>query len=123
LRLLSVAVETTLADSREDCQIEERSDTIACHTPARACLENRISPNKEAYIICAREKVQAPFYRIHKIMAGMYDVYQYCSNRQAVDVLQGMAKWVDNWTAPIPEPHMQDILDTEYGGMNRVLNS
>jgi uncharacterized protein len=37
-----------------------------------------------------------------------------------VDVLQGMAKWVDNWRAPIPEPHMQDILDTEYGGMNEV---
>ncbi len=32
-----------------------------------------------------------------------------------------MADWADSWTAPIPEPHMQSILNTEYGGMNEVL--
>jgi DUF1680 family protein len=69
----------------------------------------------------ARTKVWAPFYTIHKIMAGMYDMNQHCGNKQALDVLSGMANWADNWTAPIPEPHMQDILETEYGGMNEVL--
>jgi DUF1680 family protein len=69
----------------------------------------------------ARKKVWAPFYTIHKIMAGMYDMHQHCDNKQALEVLQGIAKWADNWTAPIPEPHMQDILNTEYGGMNDVL--
>ena len=69
----------------------------------------------------AREKVWAPFYTIHKIMAGMYDMHQHCGNAQALEILKGMAKWADDWTAPIPEPHMQDILNTEYGGMNEVL--
>jgi uncharacterized protein len=69
----------------------------------------------------ARKKVWAPFYTIHKIMAGMYDMHQHCGNKQALEVLQGMAKWADNWTAPMSEPHMQDILNTEYGGMNDVL--
>ncbi len=69
----------------------------------------------------ARQKVWAPFYTIHKIMAGLYDMHQHCDNQQALDVLKGMASWADNWTAPIPEPHMQDILNTEYGGMNEVL--
>ncbi|MBV9267145.1 MAG: glycoside hydrolase family 127 protein [Acidobacteriaceae bacterium] len=69
----------------------------------------------------AREKVWAPFYTIHKIMAGMYDMHEHCGNQQALQVLEGMAKWADNWSAPIPEPHMQDILNTEYGGMNEVL--
>lgn len=69
----------------------------------------------------ARQKVWAPFYTIHKIMAGLFDMHQYCSNRQALEVLQRMADWVDHWTGPIPEPHMQDILNTEYGGMNEVL--
>jgi len=68
-----------------------------------------------------REKVWAPFYTIHKIMAGMLDMHQHCSNQQALTVLEGMADWVDHWTAPIPEQHMQSILDTEYGGMNEVL--
>lgn len=69
----------------------------------------------------ARKQVWAPFYTIHKIMAGMLDMYQHCSNRQALEVLQGMANWAGKWSAPISVEHMQDILNTEYGGMNEVL--
>jgi DUF1680 family protein len=68
-----------------------------------------------------RKKVWAPFYTIHKIMAGMLDMSQHCGNRQALEVLQGMANWAGKWTADKSEPHMQDILNTEYGGMNEVL--
>ncbi len=69
----------------------------------------------------ARKRVWAPFYTIHKIMAGMFDMYQFAQNRQALEVLEGMANWADNWTASKSEEHMQDILNTEYGGMNEVL--
>lgn len=68
-----------------------------------------------------REKVWAPFYTIHKIMAGLFDAHQHCGNRHALEVLEGMANWVDHWTAAIPETHMQEVLNTEYGGMNEVL--
>jgi hypothetical protein len=69
----------------------------------------------------ARKKVWAPYYTVHKIMAGMLDMNQLCGNKQALEVLEGMAQWVDKWSAPIPEEHMQDILNTEYGGMNEIL--
>ncbi len=69
----------------------------------------------------ARQKVWAPFYTIHKIMAGMYDMHEHCGNQQALQVLERMAQWTDEWTAPISEEHMQDILNTEYGGMNEIL--
>jgi len=69
----------------------------------------------------ARKQVWAPFYTIHKIMAGMYDMHTLAGNKQALDVLQGMASWADEWTASKSEEHMQDILKTEYGGMNEVL--
>ena len=69
----------------------------------------------------ARKPVWAPFYTVHKIMAGMLDMYQLTGNRRALEVLTGMADWTDKWTAQIPEPHMQMVLDTEYGGMNEVL--
>jgi DUF1680 family protein len=68
-----------------------------------------------------REKVWAPYYTVHKIMAGMFDMYRLTGNRQALTVLEGMAEWADQWTAPKSEVHMQDILETEYGGMNEVL--
>ena len=68
-----------------------------------------------------REKVWAPFYTVHKIMAGMFDMYQLCGNQQALAVLKGMADWADRWTSAMNEEHMQMVLDTEYGGMNEVL--
>ncbi len=69
----------------------------------------------------ARQKVWAPFYTVHKIMAGMLDMYQHCDNEQALAVVKGMAAWADGWTASMPEEHLQMVLDTEYGGMNEVL--
>ncbi len=69
----------------------------------------------------ARKNVWAPFYTIHKIMAGMFDMYQLAGNKQALESLQGMANWADAWTASKTEEHMPDILNTEYGGMGETL--
>jgi len=68
-----------------------------------------------------REPVWAPFYTIHKIMAGLYDMHTLAGNQQALTVLLKMADWSANWTAQFPREHMQQILRTEYGGMNEVL--
>jgi DUF1680 family protein len=70
-----------------------------------------------------RQPVWAPFYTIHKIMAGMLDQHELAGNKQALEVLQGMAAWADEWTAQFPEEHMQDILNTEYGGIAETLYS
>jgi DUF1680 family protein len=66
-------------------------------------------------------RVWAPFYTIHKIMAGMFDMYRLAGNRQALTVLEGMAAWADAWTAPKPEAQMQEILTIEFGGMAETL--
>ena len=63
----------------------------------------------------------APFYTIHKIMAGMFDMYQLTGNKQALAVLEGMADWADRWSGSKSPEHMQQILETEYGGMAEVL--
>jgi len=68
-----------------------------------------------------REKVWAPFYTLHKVMAGLLDMKTLGGNQQALDVLVKLAGWVDAWTQAKSEEHMQDILNTEYGGMNDVL--
>ena len=68
-----------------------------------------------------RKGVWAPFYTVHKIMAGLFDMYVHTGNQQALAVAGGMADWADRWTASKAESHMQEILKTEYGGMNEVL--
>jgi DUF1680 family protein len=68
-----------------------------------------------------RERVWAPFYTIHKIMAGLLDMYVYCSNEQALDMVEKMAGWVAGYTGSLSYEHMQRVLGTEFGGMGEVL--
>ena len=67
------------------------------------------------------QRVWAPFYTIHKIMAGMFDMYRFAGNRRALQVLEGMAAWADEWTASKTEEHMQQILTIEFGGIAATL--
>jgi DUF1680 family protein len=67
------------------------------------------------------ERVWAPFYTIHKIMAGMFDMYRHAGNAQALNVLEGMATWADEWTATKTDEHMQEILAIEFGGIAESL--
>lgn len=70
-----------------------------------------------------RQKVWAPFYTIHKIMAGLLDMYVYCGNEQALDMAQKMAAWVAGYTGSLSYEHMQRVLGTEFGGMGEVLSN
>ena len=66
-------------------------------------------------------QVWAPFYTLHKIMAGHLDMYTHCGNEQALDTVQKMAEWVDRWSYPLGVAHMQRVLEVEQGGMLEVL--
>ncbi|MGH9406063.1 MAG: beta-L-arabinofuranosidase domain-containing protein [Terriglobia bacterium] len=65
--------------------------------------------------------VWAPFYTIHKIMAGHLDMYTHCGNEQALETAEKMAGWVGRWTGPLSDEHMQRVLEVEQGGMLEVL--
>jgi len=70
-----------------------------------------------------REKVWAPFYTIHKIIAGNLDMFVHTGNEQALAVTENMAGWVAGYTGGLSYDHMQRILGTEYGGMGEVLSN
>lgn len=70
-----------------------------------------------------RVGVWAPFYTIHKIMAGNLDMFVHCGNEQALDVVEKMAAWVSGYTRPLSVDHMQRVLGTEFGGMGEVLSN
>lgn len=68
-----------------------------------------------------RQRVWAPFYTIHKIMAGLLDMYVHCGNEQALAMDEKIAAWVDGYTGSLSYEHMQRVLGTEFGGMGEVL--
>ncbi|WP_231478150.1 beta-L-arabinofuranosidase domain-containing protein [Sphingomonas sp. UNC305MFCol5.2] len=65
--------------------------------------------------------VWAPFYTLHKIMAGLLDMHDLAGNRAALQVLLGMATWTDTWTAARDEAAMLRVINQEFGGMNDIL--
>jgi hypothetical protein len=70
-----------------------------------------------------RQRVWAPFYTVHKIMAGLLDMYVHCSNEQALEMAQKMAGWTAGYTGSLSYEHMQRVLGTEYGGMGETLSN
>ncbi len=73
-------------------------DLAECQRETRGRIPQRVS-HRFFDRLNARKKVWAPYYTLHKIMAGMLDMHQYCGNQQALEVLEGMAQWVDKWSA------------------------
>ncbi len=67
------------------------------------------------------KQVWAPWYTLHKIMAGMLDMTALAGNQQALEVAKGMAAWAGRWVRPLGEAQMARVLEREYGGMNEVL--
>ncbi len=68
-----------------------------------------------------RLPVWAPFYTLHKILAGLLDMYQHCGDEQALDIALGMAAWARKWAGPLGDDEMARVLEVEYGGMNEFL--
>jgi DUF1680 family protein len=69
----------------------------------------------------AGHPVWSPYYMIHKYLAGMIDQYQLAGVDQALDVAEKLAGWVDARTSPLSYPHMQAVLEYEFGGLPEAL--
>jgi DUF1680 family protein len=62
-----------------------------------------------------------PWYTMHKLMAGLYDIYNYSSNANVYQVLMQLTDWGKVKTDPLDDETMQKVLKTEQGGMAEVL--
>ncbi len=69
----------------------------------------------------SRQRVWAPYYTIHKIMAGLLDAYELTGNPQALDVLKKQADWVVWRNGRLTDEQRQAMLQTEQGGIVEVL--
>jgi DUF1680 family protein len=93
--------------------------------PSRGYNKGYLSAFPESFIdrVEQGKPVWAPWYTLHKIMAGLLDVYQLCDNKQALDVLVKNADWVKIRIDKLSPEQIQIMLRTEFGGMNDVLTN
>jgi DUF1680 family protein len=59
----------------------------------------------------------SPWYTVHKVFAGLLDVYLYCGNKQALKISEGLANWTGETIKNLDDEKLQKMLFCEYGGM------
>jgi uncharacterized protein len=70
-------------------------------------------------------QIWAPYYTLHKILAGLLDSYEVAGNKKALDIARGMGAWsYARLKALPPETRISmwnRYIAGEYGGMNEVM--
>jgi len=112
-----------MAAQTGDAEVKARGDGIVAELAKCQQANGYLSAFPEEFFdrLRAGRSVWAPFYTLHKIMAGLLDTYTHSGNAQALQVLQGMARWTSGWAQPLGEYEMARVLEREYGGMNELL--
>lgn len=72
-----------------------------------------------------KTQIWAPYYTLHKILAGLMDVYEVSGNKKAIDVASGMGDWVYARLSKVPTDTLIRMWNTyiagEFGGMNEAM--
>jgi uncharacterized protein len=120
------AVALTYASTADEALREKGNALVAGLAKCQAANANGyLSAYPEDFFDRLRKEqpVWAPFYTLHKILAGNLDMYVYCGNQQALANAEGLANWIDHWAEGVSDAQMARILKTEYGGtMEGLLN-
>lgn len=72
-----------------------------------------------------KNQIWAPYYTLHKILAGLIDVYKVSGNEKALAVAVGMGDWVYQRLSAVPQDTLISMWNTyiagEFGGMNETM--
>ena len=74
-------------------------------------------PEEEIDRVIAGKPVWAPWYTLHKIFAGLIDMYVLTGNTQALEVAKKYADWAWSRLGKISDDEIQVMLRNEHGGM------
>jgi len=72
-----------------------------------------------------KTQIWAPYYTLHKILAGLMDVYEVSGNKKALEIATGMGDWVYARLNKLPQETLIKMWNTyiagEFGGMNEAM--
>jgi DUF1680 family protein len=72
-----------------------------------------------------KTQIWAPYYTLHKILAGLMDVYDVSGNKKALETAKGMGDWVYARMKQLPNETLISMWNRyiagEFGGMNEAM--
>jgi len=124
--------EETDGPTAEDSSGKGRNGDIIAPTDGRrhpgflsAYPETQFIRLEEFCTYGSTQGIWAPYYTLHKIMAGLIDAHVLTGNDQAMEVLTGIGDWAHGRLAPLSQEQLTRMWDIyiagEYGGVNESL--
>jgi hypothetical protein len=104
-----------------DAEVKARADKLV--SELARCQESNggewVGAIPETYFdwLARGRATWAPQYVMHKIMMGLFEMHVFAASEQALAVLERSAQWFHRWSGQFSREQMDDILDTETGGM------
>jgi DUF1680 family protein len=97
------------------------SELVRCQKALGAAGYLSAFPEEFIDRVIQGKRVWAPWYTLHKIMAGLLDMYTLCGNKQALDAAEKMAAWSKLRLDRVDDDAVQRMLRVEHGGMTEAL--
>lgn len=70
-------------------------------------------------------KIWAPYYTLHKVLAGLLDCFQYIESREALTIAERIGMWTYRRLSRLPKQQLEKMwsmyIAGEFGGMNAVM--
>jgi uncharacterized protein len=133
----SLSALSLMASSTGDPECRRRAGAIvdelaACQAAAGSGILCAFPESKQIFAELAAGRIKSdrlfklndgyvPLYVTHKVMAGLRDAWLILENRTARDVLVRMAEWLATVFEKITDAQVQEILQTEHGGIMEAL--
>lgn len=111
-----------MVDMLDECQRKFDSDTTGLYGYIGGLPDNSVWIKMYSGDLSGfnENRGNVPFYVQHKIFAGLRDAYIYADSKKAFECLEKLCEWGINLVARFDEEEMQDILNTEHGGINEI---
>ncbi|HEY8967204.1 MAG TPA: beta-L-arabinofuranosidase domain-containing protein, partial [Candidatus Methylacidiphilales bacterium] len=98
------------------CQ-QANGDGYAGGVPGSKAFWAEIASGK----IDAMKKKWVPWYNVHKTFAGLRDAWLCAGNSEAREAFLRLCDWAGSIVRNLSDAQMEQMMGTEYGGMNEVL--
>ncbi len=111
----------TIIDGLKECQDKVGTGFIFGSTLVNKSNIEQQFDNVEKNLTNITTQAWVPWYTMHKILAGLVDVYQCTGYAPAKEVASRLGDWIYNRVSKWSASTQTTVLNIEYGGMNDCL--
>lgn len=110
-----------IVDELEACQLADSDGYIGAFPEGKRILEEEVAKGDIRAKGFDLNGIWVPYYTQHKVMAGLFEAYDLCGNKKALEINIRFADWLATILENLTDVQIQEMLNCEHGGINESL--